>query len=174
MGFVMYHIHSLNKISPKGTALLSDKYQASGLENADAILVRSAAMHDMDIPESLLAVARAGAGVNNIPLDKMAEAGVVVFNTPGANANSVMELALCGMLEDESPEKSRMFYEGLKELLKQLRLTDYLEKRLDTEKLSHSEFCKIRDELCAAKVGDEFEKINRAATEKYGKEGVTD
>lgn len=98
MGFVMYHIHSLNKISPKGTALLSDKYQASGLENADAILVRSAAMHDMDIPESLLAVARAGAGVNNIPLDKMAEAGVVVFNTPGANANSVMELALCGML----------------------------------------------------------------------------
>lgn len=78
------------------------------------------------------------------------------------------------MREDESPEKSRMFYEGLKELLRLLRLTDYLEKRLDTEKLSHSEFCKIRDELCTAKVGDEFEKINRAATEKYGKEGVTD
>lgn len=94
----MYNIHSLNKISPKGMELLSDKYQSSGAENADAILVRSAAMHDMDIPQSLLAVARAGAGVNNIPLDKMAEAGVVVFNTPGANANSVMELALCGML----------------------------------------------------------------------------
>lgn len=72
--------------------------------------------------------------------------------------------------EDESPEKNRMHYEGLKELLKLLRLTDYLERRLDTERLSHSEFCKIRDELCAAKVGDEFERINRAATEKYGKE----
>ena len=94
----MYNIHSLNKISSKGMALLSEQYQESAAENADAILVRSAAMHDMDIPESLLAVARAGAGVNNIPLDKMAEAGVVVFNTPGANANSVMELALCGML----------------------------------------------------------------------------
>ncbi len=95
---VMYHIHSLNKISPKGMALLSENYQEASFENADAILVRSAAMHDMDIPESLLAVARAGAGVNNIPLEKMAEKGVVVFNTPGANANSVMELALCGML----------------------------------------------------------------------------
>ncbi len=98
MGIAMYSIHSLNKISPKGMALLNENYQESSLEAADAILVRSAAMHDMDIPESLLAVARAGAGVNNIPLEKMAEAGVVVFNTPGANANSVMELALCGML----------------------------------------------------------------------------
>ncbi len=94
----MYQVHYLNKLSPKGTALWTEQYQAGSLESADAILVRSAAMHDMAIPDGLLAVARAGAGVNNIPLDKMAEAGVVVFNTPGANANSVMELALCGML----------------------------------------------------------------------------
>ena len=68
------------------------------MQNADAVLVRSAAMHDLQLPDSLLAVARAGAGVNNIPLDRCAEAGIVVFNTPGANANGVMELALCGML----------------------------------------------------------------------------
>ena len=98
VGFAMYQVHYLNNISPKGTALWSDRYQTGPVDQADAILVRSAAMHDMPIPESLLAVARAGAGVNNIPLDKMAEAGVVVFNTPGANANSVVELALCGML----------------------------------------------------------------------------
>ena len=78
------------------------------------------------------------------------------------------------MREDESPEKTKMYYEGLKALLKWLRVTDYLEKRLDAKKLTHSEFCRIRDELRAARVGDEFEKINRAATENYGKEGVTD
>ncbi len=95
----MYQVHYLNKISPKGTALWTGDYQATeNPEDANAILVRSAAMHDMELPESLLAVARAGAGVNNIPLDKCADAGVVVFNTPGANAHSVMELALCGML----------------------------------------------------------------------------
>ena len=66
--------------------------------DADVALVRSAAMHDLDLPESLLAIARAGAGVNNIPLDKCADKGVVVFNTPGANANGVKELVLCGML----------------------------------------------------------------------------
>ena len=95
----MYQIHYLNKISPKGTALWTEDYQAvDALEQADAVLVRSAAMHDLELPQNLLAVARAGAGVNNIPLDKCAEAGIVVFNTPGANANGVMELALCGML----------------------------------------------------------------------------
>ena len=95
----MYHIHCLNKISPKGMALLTEKYEKNDApENADAILVRSADMHETALPEKLLAVARAGAGVNNIPLTSCAEAGVVVFNTPGANANSVMELALCGML----------------------------------------------------------------------------
>lgn len=95
----MYQVHYLNKISPKGTALWSKDYAvAEDMQSADAVLVRSAAMHDTPIPERLLAIARAGAGVNNIPLDKCAEAGVVVFNTPGANAGSVMELALCAML----------------------------------------------------------------------------
>ena len=95
----MYPIHYLNSISPKGTALLTEQYcTASSAEDAQAILVRSASMHEMEIPKNLLAVARAGAGVNNIPLDRFADAGVVVFNTPGANAGSVMEMALCGML----------------------------------------------------------------------------
>ena len=95
----MYKVHYLNKISEKGTALWTQDYtQTSAAEEADAVLVRSATMHDMDMPENLLAIARAGAGVNNIPLTTCADHGIVVFNTPGANANSVMELALCGML----------------------------------------------------------------------------
>jgi len=95
----MYQVHYLNPISPKGTALWTENYKtADSVENADAILVRSAAMHNMEFSSHLLAVARAGAGVNNIPLDRCAQEGIVVFNTPGANANSVMELALCGML----------------------------------------------------------------------------
>ena len=95
----MYKIHYLNKISPKGTELWTEDYQATDcVAEAQGILVRSASMHDMEMPESLLAIARAGAGVNNIPLTSCADQGIVVFNTPGANANSVMELALCGML----------------------------------------------------------------------------
>lgn len=95
----MYHIHYLNKISAQGTALWTENYALTDDgQKADAMLVRSANMHDMHLPEGLLAVARAGAGVNNIPLTSCAEEGIVVFNTPGANANSVMELALCGML----------------------------------------------------------------------------
>ncbi len=95
----MYQVHYLNKISKEGTALWTEDYKATEcVEQADAILVRSAAMHDMDLPENLLAVARAGAGVNNIPLDKCAQQGIVVFNTPGANANGVKEMAICGML----------------------------------------------------------------------------
>ena len=95
----MFNIHYLNKISPKGTAQWTDDYTVTDtLENADAVLVRSANMHDMELPAGLLAVSRAGAGVNNIPLTSCAEQGIVVFNTPGANANSVMELSLCGML----------------------------------------------------------------------------
>ncbi len=96
---LMYNVHYLNKISKKGTALWTGEYQAvDELEKAEAVLVRSANMHEMHLPDNLLAVARAGAGVNNIPLTTCAEQGIVVFNTPGANANSVMELALCGML----------------------------------------------------------------------------
>ncbi len=95
----MYHIHYLNPISPKGTALWTENYtQTNAMDQAQAVLVRSASMHEMNLPENLLAVARAGAGVNNIPLTTCADRGIVVFNTPGANANSVMELALCGML----------------------------------------------------------------------------
>ena len=95
----MYQVHYLNPISKKGTVLWSSDYSTSeSADNADAIVVRSAGMHDMVFSDKLLAVARAGAGVNNIPLDRCAEQGIVVFNTPGANANSVAELALCGML----------------------------------------------------------------------------
>ena len=95
----MYQVHYLNKISKEGTALWTEDYKATeDVNQADAILVRSAAMHDMDLPENLLAVARAGAGVNNIPLEKCAQQGIVVFNTPGANANGVKEMAICGML----------------------------------------------------------------------------
>ena len=95
----MYQVHYLNKISPKGTALWKEDYTVTEDVNAaEAILVRSAAMHDMEFSENLLTIARAGAGVNNIPLDRCAEEGVVVFNTPGANANGVKEMAICGML----------------------------------------------------------------------------
>lgn len=95
----MYKVHCLNNISSKGLDLLTDEYEIVDTpEDADVILVRSANMHEMEIPANLKAVARAGAGVNNIPLEKMADAGVAVFNTPGANANAVKELVLAGML----------------------------------------------------------------------------
>lgn len=95
----MFQIQTLNKISPVGLEQLGDNYQvADTVENPDAILVRSAVMHEMEFGDNLLAIARAGAGVNNIPLDRAAESGIVVFNTPGANANGVKELAIAGML----------------------------------------------------------------------------
>lgn len=96
----MYNIKTLNKISPVGLSKFDTTKYTYGddIENPDAIMVRSAAMHDMEMPESLLAIARAGAGVNNIPIDKCAAQGIVVFNTPGANANAVKELVICGML----------------------------------------------------------------------------
>ena len=92
-------VYCLNKISKVGLAALPDNYKVvEELEGADAVLVRSAAMHEMTLPASVLAVARAGAGVNNIPLDRFASEGVVVFNTPGANANAVKELTIAMML----------------------------------------------------------------------------
>lgn len=92
-------IYCLNKISKVGLGVLPSEYEVvEELEGSDAILVRSAAMHEMELPESVQCVARAGAGVNNIPLDKYAEKGVVVFNTPGANANAVKELTIAMML----------------------------------------------------------------------------
>ncbi|PIF05207.1 MAG: 3-phosphoglycerate dehydrogenase [Draconibacterium sp.] len=96
----MYKIQTLNAIDPGGLSLFSsDKYQVSeDTGNPDAIVLRSFKMHDMELPPSLKAVARAGAGVNNIPIDKCTEKGIVVFNTPGANANGVKELVITGLL----------------------------------------------------------------------------
>lgn len=95
----MFHYHCLNAISQVGLDGFTSQYvQTNNVNDADAILVRSAAMHDMELPEKLEAVARAGAGVNNIPLQKCAEKGIVVFNTPGANANGVKEAVLAGLL----------------------------------------------------------------------------
>lgn len=89
----------LNKISEKGMELLSNSYRiADDINNTDAILVRSASMQELELPNRVVAIARAGVGVNNIPLDKFANQGIVVFNTPGANANGVKELVLAGML----------------------------------------------------------------------------
>ena len=95
----MFNYTCLNPIAGVGLDLLSDEYnKVEDIKDAQAVLVRSAAMHDMELPKTLEVVARAGAGVNNIPLDKCAEAGIVVFNTPGANANGVKELVFAGML----------------------------------------------------------------------------
>ena len=96
----MYKVKTLNAISPVYETVLNMEDYAfdAYAENPDAIMVRSANMHEMDIPASVQCVARAGAGVNNIPLDKLAERGVVVFNSPGANANAVKELVITGML----------------------------------------------------------------------------
>ena len=94
----MFKYHCLNPIADVGLDLFVKYYEKTeNVNEADAILVRSASMHDMELPEKLVAVARAGAGVNNIPLDKCAEKGIVVFNTPGANANGVKELVLAAM-----------------------------------------------------------------------------
>ena len=93
------NICTLNKIAACGTDRLGAGYTVTDtLDNADGVMVRSAAMHDMALPQSLLAIARAGAGVNNIPVDKCSDAGIVVFNTPGANANAVKELVIAGLL----------------------------------------------------------------------------
>ena len=95
----MFQYTCLNPIANVGLDLLSDGYKkVEDLKDAQAVLVRSASMHDLDLPDSLEAVARAGAGVNNIPLDKCADKGIVVFNTPGANANGVKEMVLAGLL----------------------------------------------------------------------------
>ena len=95
----MFQYHCLNPIAEKGLKLFGDNYKKTeSADQCDAILVRSAKMHDMELPKSVCAVARAGAGVNNIPVKEYAEQGVVVFNTPGANANGVKELVLAGML----------------------------------------------------------------------------
>ena len=100
----MMNIKLYNKISSKGLQLFDNKYHVDvDIENPDAILVRSAKLHDIELNDELKAIARAGAGVNNIPIDKCSEKGIVVFNTPGANANAVKELVLAGMLLSSRP-----------------------------------------------------------------------
>ena len=95
----MFQINCLNPISKVGLDRLTADYKViDNMNDAEGVLVRSASMHELELPENLLAVARAGAGVNNIPLDKCAQKGIVVFNTPGANANGVKELVIAGML----------------------------------------------------------------------------
>ncbi len=96
----MYNVKLYNKISKVGLDDLDPaKYICSeDFEDYDAVLVRSAKLHDVQFPENLKCIARAGAGVNNIPLDRCAEEGIVVFNTPGANANAVKELVVCALL----------------------------------------------------------------------------
>ncbi len=96
----MYKIQTLNKIDPEGLKIFPlDQYEiASEFASPDAIIVRSQAMHDMELPSSLLSIARAGAGVNNIPIEKCTNKGIVVFNTPGANAHAVKEIVIAGML----------------------------------------------------------------------------
>ncbi len=128
----MYQIKKLNKISSAVyDELVKGKYNVADDipdNEADAILVRSAKCHDMEISDHLLAIARAGAGVNNIPIDRMTEAGVVVFNTPGANANAVKELVICGMLV-----ASRNVIEGV-EWAKTLRGTEEVGKQVEKGK----------------------------------------
>lgn len=105
----MYNVLTLNKIAAVGTSRLGENYSyGDDVQNPDAILVRSAAMHDMEFESNLLAIARAGAGTNNIPKDKCSEQGIVVFNTPGANANAVKELVLTALLMS-----SRKIVEGI-------------------------------------------------------------
>ena len=112
----MYQVKCLNKISKVGTSRFSDQYTCGdAVENPHAILVRSAAMHDMELPSNLLAIARAGAGTNNIPVDKCSEQGIVVFNTPGANANAVKELVLAALfLSSRKIDAGIAWAQGLK------------------------------------------------------------
>ena len=105
----MYKIKLMNKISKVGTDLFGQQYQiGEEIESEDGILVRSASLHDYQFPSTLLAIARAGAGVNNIPIDQCSEQGIVVFNTPGANANAVKELVICALFLS-----SRQIVEGI-------------------------------------------------------------
>lgn len=95
----MFKIKTYNKISKSGLEIFDDKYTIGDeVENADGAIVRSAVLHDVEFPDTLKAIARAGAGTNNIPIDKCSEKGIVVFNTPGANANAVKELVIAGLL----------------------------------------------------------------------------
>ena len=126
----MYNILTLNSISKKGLVKLPQKdfVIADKMENPEGIMVRSSDMHNYEIPDTLLAIARAGAGTNNIPVDKCAEKGIVVFNTPGANANAVKELVLTGILIS-----SRKIVEGI-EWSKSLKGKEHIDKLVESGK----------------------------------------
>lgn len=127
----MHNILTLNNISPKGINLFNSDYNCSkDIQNPEAIIVRSAKMHDMIFNDELIAIARAGAGVNNIPLDKCSEKGVVVFNTPGANANAVKELTIAGLLLS-----SRRLSQGI-EWVKTLNKEENISKLIEGAKSS--------------------------------------
>lgn len=140
----MYRISTLNKIASIGlNKMPRDQYEVAGeLSNPDAILVRSAKMHDYEIPKTVKAIARAGAGTNNIPIEKCSEAGIVVFNTPGANANAVKELALTGLfLSSRKIFRGMQWVSGLKgkgdeipKLVEQGK-TDYIGNEIKGKKL---------------------------------------
>ncbi len=125
----MFTYHCLNNISEVGLKHMPDNFKEVGsIEEADAVLVRSANMKDMELPGKLIAIGRAGAGVNNIPLDQCSEKGIVVFNTPGANANGVKELVIAGMLL-----ASRDIVGGIEWLEKQ-ESTEDLPKKVEKQK----------------------------------------
>lgn len=125
----MFKYHCLNPIAKIGLEKFDQKYsKTDNIDEADGILVRSAAMHDMEFSKNLVAIARAGAGVNNIPLDKCASEGIVVFNTPGANANGVKELVIAGMLL-----ASRDIVSGI-EWVKQDKTDENISKAAEKEK----------------------------------------
>ena len=143
----MFKIQTLNKIDPNGLQLFPlDQYEiASELPNADAVVLRSFKMHDMDLPESLLAVGRAGAGVNNIPVDACTDRGIVVFNTPGANANAVKELVLAGLLMGSRDIAGGLDY---------VRTLTHIEDAAELNKLLEAEKKRFKgDELVGKKLG---------------------
>ena len=120
----MKKIHCLNAIASVGTDIFDENYELTdNINDADAIMVRSAAMGDMEFSKNLLAIARAGAGVNNIPLERCADAGIVVFNTPGANANGVKELVICGMLLAASGQEASRIPIPFQKMWKRVRKT---------------------------------------------------
>ena len=135
----MYKIKTYNQIASRGLDRFSrDSYEvASEILNPDAILLRSAKLHDEPLPDNLKAVARAGAGVNNVPVEKLTDRGVVVFNTPGANANAVKELVMSGLLLG-----SRGIIPGLAYAQSLSGLTDSQEMNRQLEAEKHQNSCK--------------------------------
>ena len=161
----MFQYHCLNPIAEKGLKLFGDNYKKSEtVDQCDAILVRSAKMHDMELPKSVCAVARAGAGVNNIPVKEYAEKGVVVFNTPGANANGVKELVIAGMLL-----ASRDIIGGV-EWAKSEAGSEDIAKKAEKEKqlVDHSVDCCYFADSCWSRIFGTAKISKRSCTGKTG------